>query len=188
MQTLYIFYIPALIFFIRFLMQYTGCDYYHPACKFIVMITSPFLKLIPTRSNGRNQNTNIPALILSFISLEVFGFIGFFLMFRVTNISPSDIIFVFGFHLILFANMLVTVTIYLLIIGAILSWIPNEKLMYWTNIIFRLVSPLTNPLDRIIPPIGVISISFLVLLLILNLFQYLVIPFILNFWSNLWFQ
>jgi YggT family protein len=60
----------------------------------------------------------------------------------------------------------------ILLIYAILSWIPDLR-GQWVRYIAMLVEPVLMPLRRIIPPLGGLDLSFLVLILALN---YLIIP------------
>ncbi|HEY2474651.1 MAG TPA: YggT family protein [Candidatus Cybelea sp.] len=57
----------------------------------------------------------------------------------------------------------------LLIIYAIVSWIPDLRRGRWAYYLGSLIEPLLNPIRRIIPPIGGIDLAFLVLLLLLQL-------------------
>ena len=59
-----------------------------------------------------------------------------------------------------------------LLIYAVLSWIPDLR-GQWVRYIAMLVEPVLMPLRRIIPPLGGLDLSFLVLILVLN---YLIIP------------
>jgi YggT family protein len=62
----------------------------------------------------------------------------------------------------------------ILIVYAILSWIPELR-GRWSSYLAMLVEPVLNPLRRIIPPLGGLDLSFLVLILAL---QFLVRPLI----------
>ena len=66
----YVLLIPALVFFIRFLLQYTDCDYFNPISKIINNITKYPLRLI---GNKTYQNINVSALIMMLIFAEIFG-------------------------------------------------------------------------------------------------------------------
>ena len=60
----------------------------------------------------------------------------------------------------------------ILLVYAVLSWIPDLR-GQWVRYIAMLVEPVLSPLRRIIPPLGGLDLSFLVLILALN---YLIIP------------
>lgn len=64
----------------------------------------------------------------------------------------------------------------ILLIYAILSWIPDLR-GNWVRYIAMLVEPVLMPLRRIIPPLGGLDLSFLVLILALN---YLIIPLVIR--------
>ena len=55
-----------------------------------------------------------------------------------------------------------------LLIYGLLSWIPDLR-GAWTRYLAMLVEPILNPLRRIIPPFGGLDMSFLVLMLVLQL-------------------
>jgi YggT family protein len=59
-----------------------------------------------------------------------------------------------------------------LLVYAILSWIPDLR-GSWVRYIAMLVEPVLTPLRRVIPPLGGLDLSFLVLILILN---FLIVP------------
>lgn len=64
----------------------------------------------------------------------------------------------------------------ILLIYAVLSWIPDLR-GQWVRYIAMLVEPVLSPLRRIIPPLGGLDLSFLVLILAIN---YLIIPLLLR--------
>ena len=60
--------------------------------------------------------------------------------------------------------------IYLLamIVYAVLSWIPSLR-GRWSDYVAMLVEPVLTPVRRIIPPIGGLDLSFLVVIIIIQL-------------------
>jgi len=56
----------------------------------------------------------------------------------------------------------------ILLVYAVLSWIPDLR-GRWTYYLAAVVEPVLSPLRRVIPPMGGIDWSFLVLILIINL-------------------
>jgi len=56
----------------------------------------------------------------------------------------------------------------LLLIYALLSWVPNMR-GKWTEYISMLVEPVLLPVRRIIPPMGGLDVSFIVVLLVVQL-------------------
>jgi YggT family protein len=56
----------------------------------------------------------------------------------------------------------------ILLIYALLSWIPSIR-GKWTEYVAMLVEPVLSPVRRIIPPIGGLDVSFIVVLIIVQL-------------------
>jgi YggT family protein len=61
----------------------------------------------------------------------------------------------------------------LLLIYAVISWIPDLRRGRWVYYLASVIEPVLVPIRRIIPPLGGLDIAFLVLLLLL---QFLVRP------------
>ncbi len=71
--------------------------------------------------------------------------------------------------------------LYLMFIGAILSWIPSGSVAPWSYLFLKLTSPLTAPFDRFIPPVGFISLSFMIAALLMSFVVFSVMPRVLEF-------
>lgn len=173
-----IFFLPAMLFFIRFLMQYTYCDYYHPFCRFITKITDPFINIFHFEPK---RNLNINALACCAISVLLFGSI-YFIAFS-GNLILQNPIRVFLTIICIFLYLITYLFLIILIITALLSWIPTRNVQYYNYILMKLISPMINPLNRIVPSIGVISLSYIVAFFIIHLMQWIIIQIINFIWS-----
>lgn len=63
-----------------------------------------------------------------------------------------------------------------LLVYAVLSWLPDLR-GPWVRYIAMLVEPVLMPLRRIIPPLGGLDMSFLVLIVVLN---WLIVPLLVR--------
>jgi YggT family protein len=63
---------------------------------------------------------------------------------------------------------LLTAYIIVLFVYALVSWVPNLR-GRWVYYLAAIVEPLLTPLRRIIPPLGGLDLSFLVLILLIQL-------------------
>lgn len=72
-------------------------------------------------------------------------------------------------NLALVLQKLVYVYTGLLIVYAVISWIPDLRRGRWVYYLASVIEPVLMPIRRIIPPIGGLDIAFLVLLLVLQL-------------------
>jgi len=57
----------------------------------------------------------------------------------------------------------------LLLVYAVISWIPDLRRGRWVYYLASLIEPVLIPIRRIIPPLGGLDLAFLVLLLALQL-------------------
>ncbi|HTV72417.1 MAG TPA: YggT family protein [Candidatus Acidoferrales bacterium] len=62
-----------------------------------------------------------------------------------------------------------------LVIYAVVSWIPSLR-GRWTDYVAMLVEPVLMPLRRVIPPLGGLDISFLVLILVVQWLSRVIVP------------
>ena len=63
-----------------------------------------------------------------------------------------------------------------MLVYAVLSWIPSIR-GRWTTYVAMLVEPVLVPVRRVIPPLGGLDISFIVVLIVLQLvFSYIIQP------------
>jgi len=65
------------------------------------------------------------------------------------------------------ANFLVLVYTGVLIVYAVISWVPDLR-GRWTYYLAMLVEPVLQPIRRVIPPLGGLDIAFIVLLVLLQ--------------------
>ena len=166
MPLVFLVYIPGMIFFLRFLMEYAGVDFYHPFSQLIFKITAPFLKVF---NNLHIGNINVAALLnmilLSYVLICVFFMKGF-------STEAMAVMFVGNLFFVIW--MIMELLIILLIITAVLSWIPSA---YRTSVYFMtMLKPLTGVFDRFIPRICYISLSFLVVFLLMQFIDGTVMP------------
>ena len=57
----------------------------------------------------------------------------------------------------------------IMLVYALVSWIPDLRRYRWTNYLAMLVDPVLAPVRRIIPPVGGLDLSFLIVIIILNI-------------------
>jgi YggT family protein len=62
---------------------------------------------------------------------------------------------------------LITVYVVIMLIYAVVSWIPSIR-GRWSDYVAMLVEPVLLPVRRIIPPLGGLDLSFLVVIILLQ--------------------
>ena len=64
-------------------------------------------------------------------------------------------------------HVILNVYLLLMLVYALLSWVPSLR-GRWSEVVVRLVEPVLVPVRRLIPPIGGLDLSFLVVILIIQ--------------------
>ena len=64
-------------------------------------------------------------------------------------------------------HQLIMVYVVIMLIYAVVSWIPSIR-GRWTDYVAMLVEPVLSPVRRVIPPLGGLDLSFLVVIILLQ--------------------
>ncbi|WP_164503471.1 YggT family protein [Pleionea sediminis] len=143
---------------LRFFMQYFRVDFYNPVSQSIVKLTNP--PLIPLRKIIPGfRNMDIASLVLALIISSIVLSLAFNLW---QAISLSNL-FIF---LILFIGQLIysilNLFFFLLIIRIIMSFVMMGQGFHQNPIaemIFQITEPIMRPFQKLIPPVGVLDFS-----------------------------
>ncbi|MBO9480638.1 YggT family protein [Salinisphaera sp. G21_0] len=161
-QTLGGLYIMAVL--IRFLLQLVRADFYNPISQAIVKATSPLLnpirKIIPGYG-GVDMASLVLALILQIVLLYVLLLIGGFSL--ATIPFPSVLIS----SLIKLGIEFLNIYMFSLIIIAIASWVAPNSYNPGLMLLFQITEPLTSRIRKVIPPLGGLDFSLMVLVIII---------------------
>jgi YggT family protein len=65
-------------------------------------------------------------------------------------------------------DLVFKIYILIMIVYAVLSWVPSLR-GRWSDYVAMLVEPVLMPVRRVIPPIGGIDLSFLVVIIVIQL-------------------
>ena len=167
-QTLCGLYILAVM--LRFLLQWVKADFYNPVSQFLVKITNPPLR--PLRRF-------IPGLagidLASVVLLIALQMITLLLVFGVRGVTPG-----IGALLLLsiaeLVSLLLNVFLVTIFIQVILSWVNPGQYNPVTSLLYSLNRPLLEPAQKIVPPIGGIDLSPLVVIVGIQLAKMLILP------------
>lgn len=147
----------VMLFELRSLMQSSSIDYYHPFTQAVVKLTEPLLGRLPIRN----------------LHIKGFYYCGFIVAFVISVIFFTVLVF-FSYLNILFIAMcsvIVTVKgfgyllIFLLLAQALTSWLPNTR--YLSMTFAQITYPIVGPVQKLIPPIGMIDLSLMVVMIAL---------------------
>jgi YggT family protein len=148
---------------LRFLFQLVRADFYNPLCQAVVTVTNPPLR--PLRRY-------IPALrgldTASLVLLLLLQLVNTWLVALVVGVSPSPA----GLLVVALAELMSkTVWLYIvaILIAVVMSWVGQRAYNPVVSIIDALTDPVVRPARNLIPPIGGLDLSPMVVLIALNL-------------------
>ena len=155
---------------LRFVLQASRADFYNPVCQAIIRITDPVVKPLRTfipSWRAIDFATLVASLVLQLVMISL-----------ITLMLGGPI-----FHSIFLAwsfvgllSTLIDIYFFALIIMIIASWIAPYNNHPALMLIYQITEPLCRPARRLIPPMGGLDFSVMIVILALILFdQYLVI-------------
>ncbi|MDD7805328.1 MAG: YggT family protein [Endozoicomonas sp. (ex Botrylloides leachii)] len=161
-QTLGALYIMAVL--LRFLLQVTHADFYNPISQAIVKITSPLLNPLRKIIPGFGK-VDAASLVLA-LALQIALIYG---MSSIKGISLSLISFqaVLIVSLIELATHILNIYLFSLVIIAIASWVAQGSYNPGLMLLLQITEPLSSRVRRIIPPIGGLDLSLMVIVIII---------------------
>ncbi len=165
------------VLILRLWMQRVRVNFYNPFTQFIVKITQPIIgplrKVIP--SIGR-IDTATWFLLYLFAVIKII----FVLYFNLTN-TP-----IFSIEYLLYAVAAIVhdagnLLFWLLLFRAILSWVSRGQ-SGADELLAQLTEPFIAPIRRIVPPLGMIDISFMIFVFILMFLNMLAFDIVGYLW------
>lgn len=155
----------ALIVVLRFLLQLAHADFYNPisqaVAKFTQIPLAPFQKVIP-KVAGRDFS----ALALAFVvKLAVL------VLLFVVNGRGIEPITVLSLALVGLLSMILDVYFYAVIASVIVSWIAPNSYHPAPQLINQLTEPLFKVARKVIPPIGGLDLSPILIFLVIQVVQ-----------------
>ncbi|MEJ2620266.1 MAG: YggT family protein [Candidatus Thiodiazotropha sp.] len=167
-QTLFGLYILAVL--LRFLLQTVRADFYNPVSQFLVKVTNPPLKLLRRVIPGLG-GIDLSSLLLAW---------------ALKAVELSLVIMIAGQSASLMAPLLLaipelvelTINIFLfaVLIQVILSWVSPGNYNPAVSLLYSLTGPVMRPAQKLLPPIGGIDLSPMLVMIGLVLLKMLLIP------------
>lgn len=165
------------IVILRLWLQLAKADFYNPLSQFVVKATHPFVaplrRLIPP-IGSLDTATLLLAFAVVFIKLVVLS------LFAGATIEPLAFIYIAVITVIKKSGVLL---FWMLIIRALLSWF-NQSYNPIVLIMEQLTEPVMAPVRRIIPPIGGLDLSVMLVLILMNFLNLLLAQYV-PFWYGI---
>lgn len=160
----------ALVAMLRFLLQMVRADFYNPLSQFIVKVTSPVLnplrRVVPPIGNKDTASLVLAWLVLAVELLLVFLIAG-------QGLQPLAALLLAIPELV---ELTINIFLYSTLIMVVISWINPGGYNPAIGVLHSLTEPLLGPARRLIPPIGGLDLSPMVVMIGLVLLKMLLIP------------
>lgn len=157
--------VAALLFLLRFVLQAVHASFYNPVCEGIVRFTNPVLE--PVRKVLRPyRNLDFASFVMAWVAHM------FTVMFHIwANDWPIDIFAILtdGLHTTL--SLVVGIFLIAILVSIIMSWIAPQVYSPAAIIARELAEPLLAPARRILPALGGIDLSPMIIIAVLLLIQ-----------------
>ncbi|MEH6471487.1 MAG: YggT family protein [Halopseudomonas sp.] len=155
----------ALIVVLRFLLQLAHADFYNPisqaVAKFTQLPLAPFQKLIPKLA-GHDFSALVLAFLVKLATLVIL------LLINSRGVEPVGVLLVTFISLL---SMILDVYFYAVIASVIISWIAPNSYHPAPQLISQLTEPLFKLARRVVPPIGGLDLSPILIFLVIQVVQ-----------------
>lgn len=164
---------------LRIMLQLVQANFFNPICQFLVKITNPVLT--PLRRVIPNWGRlDLSALLVLFL-LQVLA-IYVLLAIRGMSWAPGGAFVVAIAELI---DRVLLVWIVAIVVRVLLSWFAPGAPSPVTPLLYQLTEPVMGPVQRVMPPLGGIDLSPLIVLLLLQVARIVVVMPIADLGSSL---
>jgi YggT family protein len=154
----------------RLLMQLVRADFYSPVAQFVVKATNPLLRplrrIIPSLA-GIDMASVVLLLLLIVVEL--------LLLSAITTLPMPSVPGLLALALVEALKLLLNVYLFSIFILVILSWISPGGYNPVAALLAQLTAPLMRPAHRMLPPMGGLDLSPMLVIIALYLAQMLII-------------
>ncbi|RAR58525.1 YggT family protein [Onishia taeanensis] len=162
--------IYLLMLMMRFLLQASRADYYNPISQSVVKVTQPVVKPFQgfLRPVGRFDLATLAAAFL----IKVISII---LILQIAGYGMPPIAGVAIAGVAALASGILKIYFFALIVMIILSWVAPQASHPGAMLVMQLVEPIMAPVRKVIPPLGMIDLSPIVVFISISLLDNLVV-------------
>lgn len=165
-----IFGLYLLIVMLRFLLQIVRADFYNPVSQFIVKVTTPVLRPLRSVIPGIG-GIDVSSLVLAWLIKAVE-------LFLILVITGKGAVWLYPLLQAIPALIELTLNIFLfaVLIMVILSWLSPGGYNPAISLLQSLTEPLLRPARKVMPDLGGLDLSPVLVMIVLALLKMLIIP------------
>lgn len=151
---------------LRFLLQIARADFYNPISQFLVRITNPVLKPLRKIIPGL-LGIDFASIVLALL-VQILTFVVIFLLFSGGIPGPLQLLL---WAIVGVLAMIVNIY-YIAVLGSIiLSWVAMGSYNPTVVLINQLAEPVLTPFRKLLPPLGGLDLSPILVFLAINVVQ-----------------
>ncbi|WP_104204911.1 YggT family protein [Billgrantia saliphila] len=156
---------------LRFLLQASQADYYNPISQSVVKVTQPVVRPFQTFLGPVMGRFDLATLAAAFVLKAV----SIVIILQVAGIGMPPVTQVAIGALAAIANAILKIYFFALIVMIILSWVAPNASHPGALLVMQLVEPIMAPVRRVIPPLGMIDLSPIVVFIAISLIDGIVV-------------
>ncbi|MES9871855.1 MAG: YggT family protein [Candidatus Sedimenticola sp. 6PFRAG7] len=160
----------ATIVLLRFLLQLTRADFFNPVSQFIVKLTTPVLKPLRKVIPGI-AGLDIASLTLAWLVKSV----ELALTMLIVGIN-ANLAVAFAWSIPEVIALLINIFLFAILLQVILSWVGPGGYNPAANLLHSLTEPLLRPARKLLPDMGGLDLSPMLIMVGLVLLKMLLIP------------
>ncbi|MES9844339.1 MAG: YggT family protein [Candidatus Sedimenticola sp. PURPLELP] len=160
----------ATIVLLRFLLQLTRADFFNPVSQFIVKLTTPVLKPLRKVIPGV-AGLDIASLTLAWLVKSV----ELALTMLIVGIN-ANLAVAFAWSIPEVIALLINIFLFAILLQVILSWVGPGGYNPAANLLHSLTEPLLRPARKLLPDMGGLDLSPMLIMVGLVLLKMLLIP------------
>lgn len=157
------------VLMLRFLLHASRADYYNPISQAIVKATSPLV--VPLQRVLRPAG---PVDIATLVVAVLFKMLGIAIICLIIFGAPPIGLLVIA-ALAGVVNAVLKIYFFAMLIMIILSWVAPQSGHPGALLVFQITEPIMAPVRKIIPPLGMIDLSPIVVFLLINVLDSFVV-------------
>ncbi len=167
-QTLFGLYILAVL--LRFLLQLVRADFYNPISQFLVKATNPPLKLFRRIIPGLG-GIDLASLVLAWLlkGIEI-------LLIVLVSGSAVNLLLPLLWAIPELIELVINIFFFGILIQVILSWVSPGNYNPATALLYSLTAPVMRPAQKLLPPMGGLDLSPMLVMIALILLKMLLLP------------
>lgn len=158
--------LALLAMLLRFLLQLVRADYYNPVSQFLAKVTNPLVlplrRLIPS-VRGLDLSTLLLALLLQMAAIVA--------LLALNGFGPPGVLTLLVWSILGLVGLLANVYFFALLAMIILSWVAPGSRHPALLLLFQLTEPVMAPFRRMLPDMGGIDFSPILVFILINVIQ-----------------